>query len=382
MKKVLFLQIKGKSCAGVWNVNKLIGEGLLDANYEVHIVSIRNNQINIDLEHRKDLIVKTINESDVWESYHLVDVVNELKKLHLIKVIKMILSKIKYKIGLQKDVKELHKYIYKYNPDYIITTHYQLLDMIPKKYLSKTLHEQHSSFDDACRNKANIKTFEKYKDKIKFIWLTQMTMENAIKKGYKNSTYIYNAVRFISQERANVTQNKKMIAIARLSKDKSLDVMIDIVEDIFKDKKYKDWILEIYGHGTEEENLKQRIVNKKQIKLMGLTSDPKKELLNASIHLNTSKFEGFSLSILEANECGVPTIAFNYGESTNEQIYNNKTGIIAKDIEDYKNKLKELMDNLDKLQELSLNAKDFSKKFHKDKIIQKWIDLFEEMDND
>lgn len=381
MKKVLFLQIKGKSYAGVWNVNKLVGEGLLDKNYEVHIVAIRNNQIDLELEHHKDLIVKTINETDIWESYHLKDVINELKKFNLLKAIKIVLSKIKHNIGLQKDIKKLHQYIYEYNPDYIVTTHYQLLDMIPKSYLNKTFHEQHSSFEDACSNKANIKAFEKYKNKIKFIWLTKTTMDNAIKKGYKNSTYIYNAVRFESKERAKVTQNKKMITIARLSKDKSIDVMIDIVEDIFKDKKYKDWTLEIYGQGAEEENLKQKIINKKQIKLMGLTNDPKKELLTSSIHLNTSKYEGFSLSILEANECGVPTIAFNYGESTNEQIYNNKTGIIAKDIEDYKNKLKELMDNQNKLEELSINAKEFSKEFQTDKIIKKWIELFKEMDN-
>ena len=379
MKKVLFLQIKGKSYAGVWNVNKLIGEELLKKDYTVHIVSIRNNQNNIELKHDPKLVLKTINEKDVWETKHLNDLINELKNIHMISAVGIILEKIKYNISIKKDIKKLHAYIYDYKPDYIITSHYQLLDMIPKEYLNKTIHEQHSSFKDAMSNKANKKAFDKYNNKVKFLWLTKNTMDFAIKKGYNNNAYIYNAVRIKSEKRADVINNKKLITIARLSKDKSIDKMINIAEDIFKEEKYQDWSLEIYGDGDEFNHLSSLIKNKKQIKLMGLTDNPKEKLLSSSINLNTSKYEGFSLSILEANECGVPTIAFDFGESTQEQILDNKTGIIAKDIDEYKEKLKELMNNQEKLERLSKNAKEFSKNFSIDKIIDKWIELFNEI---
>jgi len=381
MKKVLFLQIKGRSYGGVWHVNKLVGETLLDNNYQVHIVSIRNNKNDMVLEHHPDLVIKTINEKDLWESPHLIDLVKELKSFHIISFFKMVISKLIYKIRLRKDVKKLQKYIRNYSPDYIITTHYQLLDMIPNEYLSKTIHEQHSSFADAKNNKANLRTFDKYKDKIKFLWLTKATMDNAIKEGYINSSYIYNAVRFKSEKKANVTKNKKLIAISRISKDKSIDKMIDIVQCVFEDPKYKDWVLEIYGQGNEEDNVKKMIYNHEQIKLMGITHDPKRELLTASINLNTSKYEGFSLSILEANECGVPTVSFNFGESAKEQILNDKTGIIANDREDYFNQLKTMMDSEDKLEMLSKNAKEFSKQFQIETIIKEWIKLFEMVEN-
>jgi len=379
MKKVLFLQIKGKSYAGVWNVNKLVGEELLEHGYQVHIISIRNNQIDINLEHKQDLIVKTINEKDVWETYHLSDILLELKQMHLFRTIQMILSKIKHHIGLQKDIKKLQHYIFDYNPDYIVTSHYQLLNMIPKKYLYKTIHEQHSSFKESINHKATRKTFDKYNGKIKYLWLTKKTMEDAEQYGLKNNIYIYNAVRIKSKEIANVNKNKKMIAIARLSNQKRFDIMIDIAKEIFKDNKYQDWRLEIYGEGSEEEKLKKQISNHKQIKLMGLTDNPKREFLSSSINLCTSDYEGFALSILEANECGVPTIALNFGESTEEEIINGKTGIIAKDKKDYINKLKELMDNPNKLKELSTNAKEFSNNFQIEQIIKKWIQLFNEL---
>lgn len=380
-KKVLFLQIKGNSFGGVWNVNRLVGEELIKKNYEVHVVSIRNNQIDINLEYDPKMIVKTINEKDKWESYLLNDVLSMIKKIHYIKAIKMICSKIKYNIGLKKDAKKLHKYIYDNKPDYIITSHYQLLDMIPQKYLNKTIHEQHSSFKDIKDHRATIKTFKKYNNKITFLWLTKKSMESAQKIGLNNNNYIYNAVRFKSKEKANVVKNKKLITIARLSKEKRIDIMIDIVKNIFKDKKYKDWNLEIFGIGDAEEKLKQHINNHNQIKLMGITNNPQKEFLSSSINLNTSPSEGFSLSILEGNECGVPTIAFNFGESVEEEILDNKTGIIAKDINDYQEKLIELMDNSEKLTELSNNAKEFSKNFQIENIINNWIKLFGVIDN-
>ena len=381
MKKVLFLQNNGKSFGGVWQVNKLVGEELIKHEYDVSIIAIRNNKADIELEHDPKLHVGAINEIDEWGTYSGQDILKELKDIRPFKAIKMTLSRIKYQIILAKDKKKLHQFIEDYKPNYIIVSHYQVLDMIPKNYLNITINEQHSSFAAAINHRATKKTFDKYKDKIKFVWLTKNTMDQAIKYGIKNSTYIYNAVRFTSDEVADVIKNKKLITICRLSVDKDVKRMITIAKELFKDKKLKDWKLEIYGDGPQYSEIKIKVGNHPQIKLMGLTKNPKDKLLTASINLNTSPYEGFSLSILEANECGVPTIAFNFGESAEEQIINNKTGIIAKDNQDYINNLKELMSNEDKLKELSHNCKEFNKDFRIDSIIKKWIELFNELNH-
>lgn len=379
-KKVLFLQNEGKIYGGVWQVNKLVGEELLKRNYQVSVVSIRNNPSNIETEHNPKLEVFTINEKELWGTYSGREIIKELTTLHIFKSLKMVITKIKYLINFKKDIKKLHNYIHEYNPDYIITSQYQLIDMIPKDYLNKTIHEQHTSFKDAKNHRATINTFKKYNNKIKFLWLTKKTMEDAKKFGLNNNSYIYNAVRFKTEKITNTDKNKKLITIARLSEQKRIDIMIDIVKSIFEDKKYKEWCLEIYGTGELEEELRKQINNHKQILLMGITNNPQKELLDASINLNTSSFEGFSLSILEANECGVPTVTLDFGESVEEEILNNKTGIIAENIDDYKEKLKELMNNKEKLKEFSKNAKEFSKSFQIENIVEDWIDLFKEID--
>lgn len=381
MKKILFIQLKGKSYGGVWQVIKSVGESLIQKGYDVSVVSLRENPDNIVIEHHPKLKLTTINPNDIWENtYTGKEIIDELKKIHLIEATKRILTRIKHEISIKKDTKKLHQYIYEYNPDCIITAQYQLINMIPKELLNITIHEQHISFRESISHKDTKRVFDKYKDKIKFLWLTKQTMLDAIEYGITNSYYIYNPVRFKSDKVSNVTKNKKLITIARLSTQKRLDKMVSIAKEIFKDKKYQDWTLEIYGNGPEEDKIKKLIGNHKQIKLMGVTNDPKKELLKASINLNTSDSEGFALSILEANECGVPTVTLDFGESVKEEILDGKTGIIANDQKDYIKKLKNLMDNPKKLQELADNAKEFSKEFQPENITEEWIKLFNELD--
>lgn len=381
MKKVLFLQNEGNNYGGIWQVNKLVGEELAKKEYEVSIVSIRNSKNNINKNDATKLNVFIINENETWGTYQGREILHELKNIHLINAFKMLISRINYKLSIKKDTNKLQNYIRKKQPDYIIASQYELLDMIPKEYLSKTIHQQHSSFSDFSNHKATMETLAKYNNKIKYLWLSKETSENAKKGGYNNNYYIYNAVRFKSKKTANVTENKKLITIARLAKQKDIGTMIDIVDEIFKDKKFNNWTLEIYGNGEEEEILKNKIKNKR-IKLMGSTDNPKEKLLSSSINLNTSLFEGFSMSILEAQECGVPTISLNYWESVYEQIIDNKTGIIATDKNDFINKLKKLMSNSKELQTMSTECKNFSKKFQIEELINEWLKLFADIDKD
>lgn len=379
MKKVLFLQNEGNNYGGIWQVNKLVATELEKKGMDATIISIRNsrnNQIDKDNTKINNFI---INENDVWGTYQGMEILSELKKIHLFKAFLMILSRIKYKISLKIDSRKLKRYIIHNKPDYIIASQYELLNMIPDSYLSRTIHQQHSSFSDFSNHLATMNTLFKYNNKIRYLWLSKETSEKCSDAGFNNNYYIYNAVRFKSNKRANVCDNKKLVTIARLAEQKDLGTMIEIVEEVFKNKKYNDWVLEIYGTGPLEDMLKKKIKNKR-IKLMGSTDNPKEKLLSSSINLNTSLFEGFSMSILEAQECGVPTISFNYWESVYEQIIDDKTGIIVENKEEFINKLKELMDKKEKLEKMSIKCKEFSNSFQVEKLIDCWLNLFEDID--
>ena len=375
MKKIIFLQINGKSYGGVWQVNKLIGEELIKHGYDVTILCLRNDPIGSEVQHDSNLKVLTINEKDPWYTYRSKEFKECLHKGKIITLFKMAFLRIRHDIILKKDIKTLQAFIREQKPDYIINTHYQMLDMIPSEYLDVTIHEQHSSFAIAYEHEATRETLFKYNGKIKFLWLTEKALEDAIKAGFMNSYYIYNAVRFTSDKRAEVIENKKLIALCRLSEEKNLNMMIDIVEKVFENKSFSDWCLEIYGDGELWQQLEDKIRNKKQIKLLGKTEDGKKALLSASINLNTSPSEGFSLTILEANECGVPTICLNFGESVYEEVKNKKTGLICNNENYYLIKLTQLMSDSAQLENMSKNCREFSTNFHMDKIIDKWLEL-------
>ena len=376
--KIVLIQIKGGNYGGVWQVNKIVGESLIKKGYDVSVVSIRDDHDGIKPEHDERLKLVTINEKDIWHTYHGEDFKECIQKHQYWSLIKQLCHRLRNEFRLKNDARKLKKYLDNENPDYLVLSHYQLLKMLPKSYLLKTYCEQHTSFRETKNNPDNMKVFYKYNDLIKgYIWLTKKTMEDAIKAGLTNSVYIYNAVRFETLKKADVVKNKKIIVVSRLSTLKRIDKMVEIVEEVFKEKKYYDWVFEIYGDGEEYDNIK-KLIQSPQVKLMGRCSDSKKIFLSASINLCTSDFEGFSLSILEANECGIPTISFDFGESAKEEIIDSKTGFIASDKNDFINKLRLLMDNSSLLQKMSQNVKDYNRNFHMDKIILDWEKIFTE----
>ena len=372
MKKVLFIQNKGKSAGGVWFVNKTIAEELIKKGYEVLILSIRDNPENILLSHDSRLMLHSINKNDLWE----------ISKRKDITSVKSFIKYMKEHIKLFIDFLKAKIFITRYNPDYVITSHYQVLDAVPKKFYSRTLNEQHSSMKDVKNNKSNYNKLLKYSRRVfGMIWMSKSTKESADKLGFRNNYYIYNPIRFDTKKIANVKKNKKLICITRINEgQKRISLMLEIVKEVLKNN--PDWTFEIYGFGDFTEKSLKILNNEKNIKYMGYTDNPEKILLGSSINLNTSLFEGFSLSILEASMCGVPTISFDFGESVFEEIDNGITGYIIKNdnIKEYIQKLNNLMNDFQKLEYMSNNCKKFSKNFASNQIVNEWISLFDKID--
>jgi len=373
MKKVLFIQHNWKSYGGIWQVNRVIASELIKNNYDVSFAFIRQNQNDYEPDYDSKIKIHVLNKELPWKTYSY----REIIKNHSLKMLKV---RRYHDKCLRKEKKELHELIRKNKYDYIISTQYELLDFIPKEYLSRTLHEQHTSFEESFKYRDSKKTLIKYNNLVNYVWLSKATREEAINNGLNNCYYLYNPLRFISSKKSKVN-NKKLVTITRLSSQKRIDKMIDYVEELFKDKKYKDWTFEIYGDGSEEDKLRKLVKNTKQIKFMGRTDNPEDILVKSDINLNTSDYEGFPMSILEACECGVPTVTLNFGESVYETVLDKQTGFVCKDKEDFINKLKLLMDDNNLLKDFSKYNISFATNFQSNKVIKNWIKVFNEIDN-
>ena len=375
--KVLFLQNKGNSVGGIWFVNKKVSEELTKRDYDVRVLSIRNNPGKVVTEDNLNFKVYTINKNDLWEITHKSDVLKSIKQFKFFRTFyKYIVDYIK----LKKDYRNAVKYINNYNPDYIVVSHYELLNIVPKKYFCKTIYHHHTSLDKPLENKSLKNTLFKYNNKINYLWLTKSTYEKAEKIGFKKNYFIYNPVRFNSVKCADVINNKKICVISRISKEKRIDLMLKLVNQAFKKYGNTDWNFELYSTDKIDKSMKKYLTD--NIKFMGKPEDIEKIYLTASITLNTSSYEGFCLSILEANECGVPAISFNFGEATTERIINGKTGYIANDEDDFIDKIILLMKNTNELKKLASNCKKFNSQFNIKNIGNEWEKLFKFIDGE
>lgn len=369
--KILFLQLESPTIGGIWGVNKVLALKFSLKN-DVTIISARKSDSDYTESMPSNIKMITINDNS-WDRVRINQIIRK-------KSFKLLKERLKQNESRKKDYQMIRNYILAIKPDVIINSHYELLDSIPNSYLKKTINVFHTSYKNIKENnRFAINKLKKYQTKIgKLVWLTEETYKNALKDGLNNSTYIYNPVKFEVKDLPNISSHKKLVTIARLSsKEKNIDEMIKIVDKVFKE--CKDWSFELYGPGLPSEKSLEIIKNNPRIELKGITDNSKEVLLSSSIYLSTSLYEGFSLSILEANTCGLPVLTYNFGESCSEEVIDKKTGFIVSNENEFAEKLKQLINNNKLLEELSQNAFEFSKNFNINIIINEWYKLFDEI---
>lgn len=363
-------------------VNLSLAESFIKQGEEVFIYSVRKGSTQTQtVEYPKEIHTKLINTKQIWSCPRYQEAIAVLKKGHILQGVKKIYQRIQYDADLKKDYSILGQEIETIEPDIIINSHYELLQGIPPQYLSRTINHYHTSFLQLLEHQAQLQFLKKYQSKIaKYVWLTEESCKLAKENGLHNSITIYNPIRFSSEARSDVKNNKTAIFLGRISEEKRLELAIDIFIDVVQKNNITDWNFKIYAIGELEGSLKEKIEKCPFITFMGRTDNPKEVLLQAGIMLLTSQFEGFPLTVLEANECGVPVISFDFGETAKEVIKED-TGILVKqnDIMEYEKQLCILMKQEETREQLSKQAKEFAKQFTIQEIQKKWNDLWMEI---
>lgn len=311
------------------------------------------------------------NEEDIWGCPRLFEIAELLKQGHPIKATKYMLDRICYKKRIAEDYLRSGELIRELCPDAIICSHYEILQGIPEEFLCRTVMHFHTSFNQVISNRSYTDTFNKYKDRIhSFVWLSRQTAEIAKAHRYTNSTYIYNPLFFSSDQRAD-PENRKVIFLGRLSEEKRVHLAIRHFKDIVEENHLTDWVFEIYGDRDLEDEIRRQTAVCPYVKCMGRTDSVRETLLSGSLLMLTSRFEGMPLTVLEANECGLPVIAYDFGESAGEVIRDGVTGIIVPqdDRDAYVQQLTRLLLMPQYRQKLAENAKEFAKAFSEESIL-------------
>lgn len=111
-----------------------------------------------------------------------------------------------------------------------------------------------------------------------------------------------------------VQQEKILIAVSRLSKEKNIFFLIDVVSDVIDfDPEVK---LIIVGEGSLRNDLKNYVKEKKlenNIEFVGWSNDVAKWFSKAGVFVHTSLFEGYGMVFVEAALQHVPMVSSDVG---------------------------------------------------------------------
>lgn len=177
---------------------------------------------------------------------------------------------------------------------------------------------------------------------------------------------------------------KRVIAVGRYVYQKGFDLLLQAWAKI--EKQFPDWELAIYGMGDRSpyENLARQLgVDMNRCHLNGSTQNIKKEYLESSLFVFSSRFEGFGMVLIEAMACGLPVVSFDCPCGPKDIVSHDEDGLLVPsgDIDKLANAMSQLMDSYELRHQMAKNAICNVRRFQIDEIADRWQLLFEDVLN-
>ena len=292
--------------------------------------------------------------------------------------------------------KRLASVLNEIQPDIVISVGQSEKNMIPSiKGKWKTIREfhytkdyrfnhAHSIFDKILAYWGNIYDYSfKIKKYDHIVTLTQEDKDTNW-KGWENVSVIPNSSTFQTNKTSTLNA-KKVISVGRLATPKNYASLIRAFKNVAD--KHPDWILEIYGDGPQEVELKSLITQlnlEKHVFLKGFSSNVKEVMTNASIFAMSSIFEGFPLVLIEAMTCGLPIVSYACPCGPKDIITEGEDGFLVKvnDEIELANKLNLIIEDKSLMKSMSHAAIEKVQHYTIKNIISYWMDLFHILTHD
>lgn len=191
-----------------------------------------------------------------------------------------------------------------------------------------------------------------------FIFQTIKSSEFYPKKTVKKGVIIPNSV-VVSCHKKYSFNNKSICSVGRLENQKDFITLIKAFSIVSKE--LEDYSLDIYGEGKEKNNL-QNLINELNLDdlahLHGIKDNIHEKMLDSSIFVLSSKYEGMPNALMEAMALGMPVISTNCDMGPEELICHNFNGLLVNvgDYEEMANQIIAIAKNKELANKLSSNA--------------------------
>ena len=213
----------------------------------------------------------------------------------------------------------------------------------------------------------------------KIVSLTQEDKEKNW-RNWNNVSVIPNPVQ-LSTVKSSLTP-KRLLAIGRLVYPKNFASLIRAFSIVVK--RFPDWSLDIFGEGDERRELVSLIESlllSDSVHLVGNQSNINERLPNYSLFASSSRFEGFSLVLIEAMSGGLPVVSYACPCGPKDIIRDGIEGFLVPPGDEamLAERICQLIEDENLRRRMGVAAQERAKEFSLEKVIPMWTSLFEEL---
>lgn len=196
------------------------------------------------------------------------------------------------------------------------------------------------------------------------------------------SVVIPNPLNPLLPEVTNGISDNRFVMVSRLEPQKNISNAINAFEKVID--RHPDYVLEIYGQGSLENNLRELICSKgltESVILKGFSKDIYNDIMNAYGFIITSTYEGMCNSLLEAMALGIVPISSDYSNGAVREIINdgyNGFVVPVNNSEELANRINDLISNPNMRDAMSYRASLIRESYSVKRVSEAWISLLKE----
>lgn len=220
------------------------------------------------------------------------------------------------------------------------------------------------------------------------VTLTEQTLRYFLDKNVVCSQ-IYNMVdEALFDELIDYRENNhSIVTVGRVEYNKGIDFILDVAQKVLA--RHPDWRWDIYGDGEAEYKEKIAALIRERglegrLTLCGNRRDIYDLYQNYGIYVMTSRYEGLPMVLLEAKVKKLPLVSFDIDSGPSDIIEDGVSGYLVPpfDTDAMAERICELIEHPELRQRFSDHAWDNIDKFRKEAVVQKWVELIDELAGD